>query len=279
METDVKKSIIFYLKNSERTSVHLSEKEFYENFLFPYTKMIMNLSFFEDKFLNSNDFSELNQLSKFSLYVFNPKLGQKKKFKISNKKDKIIFSSRIQSFGTGEIGKILRFVFNDDGSLFFRIKSKTMIKFGIVDPAGKYINVFCKDNEGYFHNLSYSKNTVASYKYDNDKKIMETKNFYNKAFKSYRTLIFDLSSGEPVESRVSFLNGNYSLIQEIGSDYFVNINKNPDERNSEEKFIGEFIDFVLESKEDFLSSINNDDKLLFDLCFPSENEKTVEIPF
>ena len=115
-----------------------------------------------------------------------------------------------------------------------------MIKFGIVDPAGKYINVFCKDNEGYFHNLSYSKNTVASYKYDNDKKIMETKNFYNKAFKSYRTLIFDLSSGEPVESRVSFLNGNYSLIQEIGSDYFVNINKNPDERNSEEKFIGEF---------------------------------------
>ncbi len=278
METDVKKSIVFYLKNSRKSSVYLSEKEFYENFVSPYVNLIQNLTFFEERYLKSFDFSELNRINQFSVYVFNPKLGNKKKFKISNKRNKIIFSSRIQSFGTGEDGKVLRFVFNEDGSLFFRIRSKSATKFGIVDPESKYINVFFKEGK-YFHNLSYSNNTVESYIYDNNKKIMETKKFYNQKFKSYRTLVFDLINGAPVESRISFLKGDYKLSQEIGSDYVTNINENPDERNSSEKLIGEIIDFIIESKGDFLSPITNDDNLLFNLCFPTENEKNVEIPF
>lgn len=279
METDVKKSIIFYLKHSGKSHVYLSEKEFYENFIYPYIRIIQNLTSFEDRYLKSCDFSELDQLSKFSLYVFNPKLGSKKKFKISNKGGKIIFSSKIQSFGTGENGKVLRFVFNENGSLFFRIRSKAMTKFGVVDPENKYINVFYKEGS-YFHNLFYSNNTLESYVYDNDKKLMETKNFYNEKLKSYRTLVFDLVSGFPVESKILFLKGDYKLSQEIGSDYVTNVHKDPAERNSStEKLAGEIIDFVMESKGDFLSPITNDDNLLFNLCFPTENEKTVEIPF
>lgn len=278
METDVKKSIIFYLRNSGDSHVFLSEKEFYNNFIYPYIKIIQNLTFFEDRYLKSYDFSELDQLGQFSLYIFNPKLGDKKKFKITNKRNKIIFSARVQSFNTGENGKTISFVFNEDGSLFFRIRSKTVTKCGIVNPENKYINAFYREGN-YYHNLFYSKNRLGSYVYDNNKKLMETKKFYNEKLKNYRTLVFDLTNGFPVESRILFLKGKYKLSQEIGSDYVVDINKNTDERNSSEKLIGEIIDFVIESKGDFLSPITNDDNLLFNLCFPTENEKTVEIPF
>lgn len=278
MIKDFNKAVYFYLKNSNESKVLITKKEFYDNFMESYFELLKKIVVFEDLYASSSNFSVLNLLQEKTLYpiISIKKNPFKDQINIVRKRDLILscFSCR----DVPDIKFLLKF--NSNGSMFFRVKKGNHIKIhGLINPLEDYISVNYS-KKVYNQQITISSNKIELYDYNGNKKLKEITNFYNSHFIDCRKLTFDLNSQVPVESEVYFYGKQFYLKQSRGSKHICNINPDEENRSKKEKMVDSIVDFILESKGDFVSPVTDDDLTLFNMYFPSENlGSSKEIPF
>jgi len=268
VDDNVRKTILFYLKESSQNNIFLKNKDFINFFIDDCKPLLNKVISYELGDVQSSDFECMNNLLSLN-FIIRDSVNDRAKIVFKN--NKYLSTFKINDF----IYNKMLLVFNENESLYFELKSKKKKNHkvsGIIHPKENYISVFFS-KLNYKHQVTSYNGMLESYTYNGDVKVKEVKNYFNNNFIDYRKRVFDFPTGVPVESEVYLFRKRYFIKQTIGSDCHTNIDVN-------ESKASEIFDFILELKGDFIIDVNENDLTMFNIYFPSENHLNDDkIPF